>query len=78
MAEQNASPARVLDEADLRSATWQKIKAHYEGRLADLRARNDGPLDPIKTAKLRGRIEEAKQILSLASPVPLMKVEEPD
>lgn len=74
----DAVQAPVLDSGDLNSPTWMRIKAHYEKRLAIHRARNDTDLDPIKTAKLRGRIAEAEYILSLGSPVPLMKVDTQD
>lgn len=72
------TPGVVLEPADLNSAVWLKLKAHFEKRLADNRAKNDSPLDPVKTAKLRGRIAEDNYFLSLGSPVPLMKVDAED
>lgn len=70
--------APLLDSSDLNSATWRKLREHFEGRLATHRAKNDSPLDEVKTAKLRGRIAEDTYFLSLASPVPLMKEDKSD
>ena len=58
---------RVLNEADLQSATWHKIRKHFEERLADHRARNDLTLSEIDTAKLRGRIAEDVYILDFVN-----------
>lgn len=37
-------------------------------QLAVLRERNDGPLDPIETANVRGQITLIKTLLGLAKP----------
>lgn len=55
----------VLNESDLISTTWLKIKRHYEARLHELRAKNDSISTPEKTAWLRGEIAEVKRILDL-------------
>jgi hypothetical protein len=60
----------MTTEIDLASETWKAIAARATARLADLRARNDGALDEVKTAHLRGRISELKELLALGNPVP--------
>lgn len=61
----------VLNEADLQSPTWIKIKKHLEERIAALRVRNDnGLLDERKTASLRGQLKEAKHLATLDKPAP--------
>ena len=45
------------------SQTWRCIVERTESRIADLRQRNDGELDAIATAKLRGRIAELKEFV---------------
>lgn len=53
-------------EPDFTSDTWKALAARYESRLEDLRRRNDGDLNEIQTAKLRGRINEIREFLALA------------
>lgn len=53
-----------LDQADKNSAAWQKVTSHLEARLDELRQQNDGNLDPIATARIRGKIELAKELLA--------------
>ena len=60
----------MTTEIDLASETWKAIAARATARLADLRARNDSALDEVKTAHLRGRISELKELLALGTPVP--------
>jgi hypothetical protein len=59
-----------LSRNDIASATWQKLAKHLARRIDDLRAQNDGQLSELDTARLRGRIAEIKQILSLAEDLP--------
>ncbi len=54
-----------LTEADKLSALWQKLEPYLEERISTLRAQNDGELDQLATARLRGRLAELKLILSL-------------
>jgi len=54
-----------LTEGEKLSAVWQKLEPHLKERLTTLRAQNDGELDELSTARLRGRIAELKLILSL-------------
>lgn len=52
---------------------WKKIKKHYQSRLESLRLRNDGDLDPIKTAEIRGEIKGIKLLLGLENPPPVVE-----
>lgn len=61
---------RPLTPADCQSAAWIKIKEHYTQRLDTLRKQNDANLGAEATAKIRGRIAEAKRILALGDPAP--------
>jgi hypothetical protein len=56
------------------SETWVFVRDHCEKQLAELRENNDNPsLDEQKTAVLRGRIYELKEILELPKPRPTMQ-----
>lgn len=52
-----------LHERD--STLWKKLKAYWEGRLADARRQIEADLNEIETAKRRGRIAELKHMLDL-------------
>lgn len=58
---------RMLDlmtVEDFRSETWRRFMACVEAEIADLREQNDQPsLDERKTASLRGRIANMKELL---------------
>jgi len=41
------------------------LKVHIEERLQKARERNDGDLDPVQTARLRGEISCLKRLLAL-------------
>lgn len=57
----------ILNDADLNSPTWSKLRKHFEERLADHRLRNGCKLlDEVDTAYLRGRIAEAQYLTELA------------
>ena len=67
-----------LNRVEAQSAIWLKIKQHLEGRIATLRSKNDGDLDILETAKLRGRIAELKALIALdESPVVPVADEQP-
>lgn len=54
----------ILTDHDRYSGTVKRLKEYYEHRLNVLRSKNDNmPLE--KTERLRGRIAEAKHILSI-------------
>lgn len=65
-----------LTEIELQSAAWQKLKAYMEQRLDECRRRNDGDLNEIETARLRGRIGSLKELLAIGEPTPAQA--EPD
>lgn len=54
-----------LTDADRHSATWKRLSEHLVARLASHRAKNDGDLTELNTAKLRGRIKEVQYLLGL-------------
>lgn len=67
----------TLSDFERHSALWQKISKHLDERVQVLRARNDGDLDNIETAKLRGRIAAIKEIIALGEePNPVMVADE--
>ncbi len=64
-------------EIDRTTETWRALVERTEERLADCRAKNDGALDAEKTAHLRGRIAELKDLLALDNPIPALVADEP-
>jgi hypothetical protein len=56
-----------LTFSDKQSSTWIKLAKHIDEEVAILREKNDNDLDPIATARIRGRILALKKILSLAA-----------
>lgn len=56
----------MLQPADFKTATWRRHVEALTVRLRDLREQNDLPQDELKTAAIRGRIAEVKQLLSLS------------
>lgn len=50
---------------DPTSLTWRSVDAYLKERLAACREKNDGSLDPLETAKLRGEIKALKDLLAL-------------
>ena len=61
-------PKSMLNEAELNTAVWLKMKKHLEKRLDDLRKKNDSDMSEAKTYKVRGRIAEIKELLNEAEP----------
>lgn len=53
------------------SATWAKLKAYLEERLAKLREKNDRRRSQQETDFLRGEIAEVKHLLSLGTEKPV-------
>ena len=60
----------TLEEHEIKSALWQKLREHYEQELATLRKKNDADMGLEATAKLRGRILAVKDFLLLDKPDP--------
>ena len=58
----------TLHDHERKSPLWAKLKEHFEHELTVLRERNDGNLNEIETAKLRGRLFQVKAFLLLETP----------
>jgi hypothetical protein len=56
-----------LTESEKSHFVWQKIEKHLQNRVSILRAKNDGPLDAMQTATIRGQIAEVKALLSYST-----------
>lgn len=63
-------------EIDFRSDTWRAIEQRATNRLAEFRQKNDGHLSFDDTLRLRGRIAELKELLTLAKPAPALTADE--
>lgn len=57
-----------LTELEMQSAVWLKLRAHMESKLSELRSTNDGNLPHDETSRLRGRIAQLKELLTLGKP----------
>lgn len=62
-----------LSAHDLQSTLAGKLRKHIESRRQSLRVKNDGDLDPVTTAKLRGELKAYKDLSNL-----LALVKKPD
>lgn len=60
----------VIGPADRGNPLWTRVERYLKERLADLRARNDGPLSLEQTLELRGQIREVKSLLESAEDLP--------
>lgn len=60
----------VISEFEAKGGTWLRVKAHLERRLALMRAKNDASMGIEKTERLRGRIQEIKNLMALDKPTP--------
>lgn len=58
------------DRIEQDSPTWLAIHEWASERLEQLRKRNDGPLDVVATAHLRGQVAILKQLLALPTAAP--------
>lgn len=63
-------------EIDFRSETWRAFEAIASDRLDKYRRKNDGQLNADETARLRGRIAELKELLTLSTPAPALVADE--
>ena len=57
---------------DKHSIEWVRIKEHLEKRLEQLRTDNDGDLDEVETARIRGMILMCKEIIALDQDKPVI------
>jgi len=55
----------MLAREDFNTRTWERVEALLRARLQTYRELNDSNLDEVKTAKVRGRIAEIKDLLAL-------------
>ncbi len=60
----------VLSPQDIQGATWNKVLQYLNQRLDTKRAENDNSKTIEGTEKLRGRIAEIKNLMSLGQPEP--------
>ncbi len=68
--------SEILTPQELNDPVWQKLEARYTARLDTLRKQNDNSgLGEVETARLRGRIEEVKKLLSIGTPNPIQEDE---
>jgi hypothetical protein len=57
---------------DKHSIEWIRIKEYVQKRLENLRTENDGDLDEVETARIRGMILMTKEIIGLDQAVPVI------
>jgi hypothetical protein len=63
--------SNLLNELDIRSQTWEKIRTHYEKRLETLRKQLENPAKTEReTDFLRGQVKECRNMLALGNPDP--------
>lgn len=46
----------TLSASDRNNPLWLRLREYFETELKNKRGKNDGPLDPIETATIRGHI----------------------
>jgi hypothetical protein len=54
-----------LTQSEASSDLWQKLDKYLTRRLEAAREKNDGPLHPDETARVRGEIKSLKQLQAL-------------
>jgi hypothetical protein len=57
----------ALTDHDKASSLWVRLRAHFEDRLANARARNDVHQPDAETASLRGEIKTLKALIRLGA-----------
>ena len=67
-----------LRETDKNTACWAKLVADAKDELAKLREQNDGQLDALATAGLRGQIAQVKRLLKMNDDKPVIPVSDLD
>lgn len=68
--------SEVLTKIERQGTVWLKLKAHLNKRLEAARIKNDGDLTDKQTARLRGRIDELKNLLDLGEDKPQIPVDD--
>ena len=66
----------VITEGERRGAVWHKLSEYLDAQLTVLRTRNDKDLSEHVTARLRGRIDAVKALLSLGTDKPVLVSED--
>lgn len=61
-----------LSDGERHHPLWAKLSAHFTERLRELRGKNDGALNEMETATIRGQIKCLKGILALGDEPPKM------
>jgi|TARA_R110000868_G_scaffold234939_2_gene488620 hypothetical protein len=64
-----------LSKSEQEHPIWLKVESHLKDRMSLLRAKNDGPLDAVQTAHIRGQIAEVKAMLAWNIDVPMQDFE---
>jgi hypothetical protein len=59
-----------LEPIEVQSALWTKVSNELNNRLRLARLKNDGALNEIETADLRGQIKALKNVLALGDLTP--------
>lgn len=60
----------VLTNSERQSGLWMRLETHFKDRVERLRKQNDGDLNEIQTAKLRGQIATFEALLLLGKDMP--------
>jgi hypothetical protein len=63
--------AFALTDSDRRNPLWLRLREYLETELKNKRGKNDGPLDPLETATIRGHIAFLKAFLALGTEPPI-------
>lgn len=66
----------TLLDSDKKSGTWLRLKQHLEEQIDLCRRKNDGDIDQLATASLRGEIRALKRILMLGEDPPSMEADD--
>lgn len=67
----------TISDFERHGALWKKLTEYLDEQIKVLRAKNDGDLDPIETARLRGRIAAYKSLIALGDkPSPVLVADE--
>ena len=61
----------ALTDGERHHPFWTRLSAHLTERLRELRGRNDGPLNELETATLRGQINCLKGLIALGDDPPI-------
>jgi hypothetical protein len=63
----------LLTRAERSDPLWKRIREHYEMRLIELRAQNDGRMSEAERNELLGRIAEVKCALAFDQDAPIVE-----